>query len=1444
MPTPGRPSIITAGRVRRRILESPRARTGHQQVSTMAASAQPSSRRISKLASSVTPEQCKLEMSAAAFRTWRLSVEGWLVLSGYNNAEAVIHTRLLCAPALQRVLDTRLVPAQWMTIRSRDLLDVIGKIVTKASSQAVRWADFFDTKQSSDEKISEYIARCAQDAADCDFECSKCKNNMTNYMLVRKVMAGIYDTELRREVFRKCDVLSEIDKLREFCEIWEAARNDAAGPGARLAAVDPVWSDVTEDESPEQVAATRADGTNRKKCYYCGKVKCRRGRKCLAWGKKCSKCDKLNHFAAVCQSQAKKEPETTEVSSVLVASLADESQPRINVSVKCEARRAEVLVIPDTGAQVCVAGPELPVALGVQPRALGRRVSLRDVAQRRLRCTGALSCELRLAGRTSKQEVIIAPDLKNLYISKKACVELGLVPHDFPNPLPLAAAGIENATTENGNREEIVVERPAVIPYQPLEENAAQLEQWLLRHFSDTTFNTDRVPLRVMKGAPHHIHLKENAKPVACHTPAAVPKHWQAEVKKQLDEDVRAGVIAPVPAGEATEWCSRMVVVAKKTGKPRRTVDFQPLNKCCKRETHHTPTPFDMVSDVPPHAFKTVVDAHWGFHQVELDEASRPLTTFITPWGRYQYCRTPMGHCSATDAYTKRFDDAIAGFPRKHKCVDDTLLYDGDIETAFWHTYDFLALCADKGITLKPEKFKFARREVEFVGFHLTWEAFRPTEDRLRAIKSFNMPAEPTVTDVRSWFGFINQLAPFLATAPVMAPFRELLKKNPGKKVYWDKQLEAKLEQAKDTICKLAEEGLAYYDRTRPTAVVTDWSREGVGFVVLQQYCTCVSPDSPFCCKGGWRLALCGSRHLTKAEAAYAPVEGEALAVAWCLRKARLFLLGCPNLVIVTDHRPLVGLLGSKALADIANPRLLRLKEKTLAYRFTIRHLPGKRNCAADFLSRYPAMKAAPEEEDLDLEEEIASVTSLATVAALSAVERVTMDEEMVVQAARNDLTYQALLAKVMEDSWLDRRSKEVTGLRPYFNIRDRLGAAEGLVTYAFDQGHLRLVIPECLRAEVTASLHAGHQGLDSMLRRARQTVYWPGMEGDLQRQRDRCNVCNLHAPAQAAEPLLMTPPPDYPFQQTAMDLCSLEGHTYLVYADRLSGWIEVAHLPDGASSGAIRDVLRRSFMRWGAPEVLSTDGGTNLVSDDMRAFYQRWAVRLRVSSAHYPQSNGRAEAAVKSAKRTLRSNVGADGDLDNDQVSRALMQYLNTPLQDVDKSPAELALGRQLRGGVPTAKRNLLVDGTWAATLRERERTLARRGARREVATEARRSLPPIAAGQRVLIFNEPRKTWDRTGVVVEVMQHRQYLVRLDGSGRMSLRTRRHLRPSSVRPEAAGDSVPQSQDQHINPPTQPARATPSPERPPPTPISPPSQPHPRVRRRRPPRWMQDYVDE
>ena len=91
-----------------------------------------------------------------------------------------------------------------------------------------------------------------------------------------------------------------------------------------------------------------------------------------------------------------------------------------------------------------------------------------------------------------------------------------------------------------------------------------------------------------MTGPPLKIRVKEGAEPVAVHQSIPLPHHWHQEVLDRLERDCRLGVIRKVPVGTSTKWCSRMVVMAKADGSPRRKVDLQVLNHVSSRETHHT----------------------------------------------------------------------------------------------------------------------------------------------------------------------------------------------------------------------------------------------------------------------------------------------------------------------------------------------------------------------------------------------------------------------------------------------------------------------------------------------------------------------------------------------------------------------------------------------------------------------------------------------------------------------------------------------------------------------------------------------------------------------------------------------------------------------------------------------------------------------------------------
>ncbi|VDI02177.1 Hypothetical predicted protein [Mytilus galloprovincialis] len=174
-------------------------------------------------------------------------------------------------------------------------------------------------------------------------------------------------------------------------------------------------------------------------------------------------------------------------------------------------------------------------------------------------------------------------------------------------------------------------------------------------------------------------------------------------------------------------------------------------------------------------------------------------------------------------------------------------------------------------------------------------------------------------------------------------------------------------QETKTVIISEIEEGVRIFDKSKPT----DWSKSGLGFWLFQKHCNC-QKILPFWCKEGWKITLVGSRFTHDAESRYAPVEGEALAVVDSLDKARYFVLGCEELIIAVDHKPLLKFFGDRSLDQISNTRLRNLKEKTLRYKFKMMHVAGAKHRAADTVSRNPTGNNS---EELKLIDDIALIT-------------------------------------------------------------------------------------------------------------------------------------------------------------------------------------------------------------------------------------------------------------------------------------------------------------------------------------------------------------------------------------------------------------------------------------------------------------------------------------
>ena len=354
----------------------------------------------------------------------------------------------------------------------------------------------------------------------------------------------------------------------------------------------------------------------------------------------------------------------------------------------------------------------------------------------------------------------------------------------------------------------------------------------------------------------------------------------------------------------------------------------------------------------------------------------------------------------------------------------------------------------------------------------------------------------------------------------------------------------------------------------------------------------------------------------------------------------------------------------------------------------------------------------------------------------------------------------------------------------PYMRYKSSLYIGDDVIFYQD-----RVVIPTSLRPGVLKILHAAHQGVYAMERRAQAIVFWPGMSHDIKRVRAQCSDCNSNAPSQAQLPAEPVSVPSLPFEQVFSDFFAFGGHHYLIVGDRLSGWSEVYSTPSGTSyagsKGLIR-CLRSFFTTFGVPKEISSDGGPEFMAEATQYFFRRWDIRHRVSSAYLPRSNGRAEVAVKSAKRLLRSNVGPSGSLNNDNFLRAMLTLRNTPDTDCSASPAEIIFGRPLRDAFSFCNRskslfNPAIGSHWREAWAMKELALRRRFVRwSERHNERTKDLKPLRIGDRVFVQNQegqhPRK-WDRSGLIVDVLPHCKYRIKIDGSGRVTNRNRQFLR-------------------------------------------------------------------
>ena len=376
-----------------------------------------------------------------------------------------------------------------------------------------------------------------------------------------------------------------------------------------------------------------------------------------------------------------------------------------------------------------------------------------------------------------------------------------------------------------------------------------------------------------------------------------------------------------------------------------------------------------------------------------------------------------------------------------------------------------LTRCRENNITLNREKFFFAQPTVEYVGFQAGRDRIAAHDKKLAAIEDF--PTPTNLTDLRSFFGMVNQLSQFSPDiAAAGAPLRPLLKKS--NEWLWTEVHDAAFRSVKDALIKPPV--LQPFNPKLPTLLRTDASRpKGLGYVLLQDHSE--DPSEPM-----WKLVPCGSRFITDTESRYSMVELELLAVVWATQK--LYLQGLQSFNLETDHKPLVPIINDYALGAIETPRIQRLREKLLPFNLQAKWIPGKENNMADALSRAPVDK--PKEDDTRDDDPMLATLARKIRSVEGADEEDIKDPTLddIIVAAKQDPLYQELKQAII--------SGQVTpALSAYKKILDNLSVCGELVLYG-----ARIIIPEAVKKDILKCLHIPHQGMDRSKQRARQLYY------------------------------------------------------------------------------------------------------------------------------------------------------------------------------------------------------------------------------------------------------------------------------------------------------------------------------------------------------------------
>jgi len=1059
--------------------------------------------------------------------------------------------------------------------------------------------------QSENEGMDQFYARLKSQAEFCDFK------DQENNMIIDQIVEKCLSSSLRVKILEKGDdvTLTQVLELARSLEVMSFQTKSFSSSNSEINRMKLL--NKTEMKIPYQ----QAKSPHLPRCFRCNRLgHLANDPSCPAKKAKCKRCDLVGHFSACC-----KKPKVNAVKES-ISKEVDDDYGLIQNDPEEAADYAFMLgekFATDSLASCKVGG--VPITLLVDSGSSLNIVDQRTwdkLKKERIKC------------------------------SSWRCVE-SVQPYGS-QPIPII--GKFRACIEHKNKNVSVDFSVTSAPGRPILGLRSSQELGLLQlHLNtlDTIRFQEDFPglfdgIGKLKDAPLKLFIDSSITPVA-QKARPVPVALRSKVQDAVSELEKHDIIERV--NTPTSWASPIVPIHKADGSLRICVDMRQANQAIKRQRQPLPTAEEMFENFEGASFFSKLDMNWGFHQIELCEESRDITTFVTQDGIFRYKRLSFGVSSAPECFHAIVRDLLKDCSGAINFMDDIVVYGSTKEEHDERLRKVLRTFWENGLTLNKSKCEIGTREINFMGLKISQKGCNVTESKVAAISAASAPKN--VSELRSFLGLVQFCSKFIKNLSTVAePLNNLLRKESTYK--WSIEQEDSFLAIKDALSK--PENLSFFKSNAETILTVDASPFGLGAVLSQKQ------------NGVERIISYGSRTLSNVERRYAQTEREGLAIVWACEYFQRYLFGT-RFEIRTDHKPLVHIFSVRSKPSARIERwILRLQP----YDFFVKYIPGPLNFS-DSLSRLSVNRTtiAHKPDPVDL---VYSIVQSSVPSNLSA-------REIEIESAK-DFELHLVREAIKTGNW-SAKDLPVS----YKALRTEFAYLGQMVLRG-----TRIVIPESLRQKVINLAHVGHQGIVKTKALLRTKVWWPGMDEATEKVIKRCRSCALVTPIVEKPPMSRTSFPNAPWSYVAIDLLGpIFGATYLlVVTDFYSRWFEVREMKHNCTT--TKDVIKCLDSIWaifGIPETIKADNGPQFTSSEFCEYLKGLSISLVHSTPLWPQSNGEVERQNRTILKTLKISCINKTDWRQD-LDHFLLANRSTPHSSTSFPPFQLMFGRIPRNRLP----------------------------------------------------------------------------------------------------------------------------------------------------------------